>query len=1304
METLFTVQQGLGRAFRNWAFLLVGLFVPLLGQAAGNGLVISQVYGGGGQAGSTYAKDFIELFNNSSTAFIIPASSYSVQYADFNGTSWSVTGIPAVTIAPYGYYLIQLGPTTSNGGASLPTADLVTSGAGAINMGAGAGKIALVTGTTALSGQLNSPNSNPRVIDFVGYGTADAYEGTKAATKPNATNSITRQASGPVDTDQNDIDFLTQVANPHNSDTPTVAVTTTAASQVLPASATVGGTVALGGGSATAASAVTERGIAYSTTARPRISGAGVTKVADAPIVGDGTGSYSVSLTGLTPNTAYYAVAYATTSGGTSYYGSDVTFKTLAAVTFYNKAGANLDQLASFGTNPDGSGTPPVSFTAAGQLFSINGATCTIASTWTVSGTNSKVMLQSGACLTVPSSCNFSGPLDLLGSAKLVQQNATHAITFGTIDPASTVEFAQTSNFINVPVAPGPGYGNLTLRNTSTTLLSAGTTTVRGNLLVNSAVFGGATGTAAAPSPSLISLGGNLTLSGTVAFTAGNDRVSLTTTGTTQTLDGGGNTIKLYKLTVANGQTSLADNTSNVELGTTAIGGGYALADGTILAVNGNTLSFVAGGKSAILAGQGHLALTSNSNLIFSKAGNNSGDIGTLRLTPTSTVMNNLTVDLSGSGGTGNNTLALPLSLTVNGTLALTKGLLGIVTTTSNNYLTINGPVTSAGGKVLVADYSDLFIGGTGDLTPLKLASASAVPQLRNLTLDRANQTFTPGIDLRLNGTLTLTNGTFDISTGTRTLTLNGPVARTNGTLQVDVTSTLSVVGSGPLGTLAFSTIAASPTLGNLSLTRPFGTLSIVALNPSVGVSLQVNNTTLTSGTLSLGTKVTLIINGPLVVPNPSVAKFAVTTTSGLSLRGTGDIGPLAFVDGQNQLQDLTVNHSNTVPIPTIQLMSNLTVKTLTLTYGRLFVQGAYKLAVLPGGGVAGGNVNSYVNTLTQAAVTNLETRTATLIFHLGVNGQYRPLTFFVSDVSPGGTTSYTAHQYEMAPPMRALPSTLLRVSQIRYYNVVREAGGTGPLQTASIKLSYDVANDRVTTSSTNKLRIAMTDPADNARWVNVGGIASGNATSGTITSSVAFDAFPLGDFVLATDITTPFTSNPLPVELTRFEAVRRAGGVALTWVTASEKNSAHFEVERSLDGKAFATVQRVAAQGTTSQPTAYAALDAQAPASALYYRLRQVDLDGTAAFSPVVTVAGTGTPGELVLYPNPATDHLVATLPAADGRTYRVLNTLGQVLAQGSAATANPVVDVRALPAGAYFLELRSATDHAVRRFVKND
>ncbi len=452
-----------------------------------------------------------------------------------------------------------------------------------------------------------------------------------------------------------------------------------------------------------------------------------------------------------------------------------------------------------------------------------------------------------------------------------------------------------------------------------------------------------------------------------------------------------------------------------------------------------------------------------------------------------------------------------------------------------------------------------------------------------------------------------------------------------------------------------------------------------------------------------------LNITGPLVVDDPAVARFAVTPTSSMSFTSFNnstavEIGPLAFVPGQDRMASLTMNRSagtaaNPLAAPLAQLTTSLTVQTLVLTRGSFFVQGSNRLIVIPGGAVVGGSANSYTNVLTLASVTNSNPVFATLGFPLGANGQYRPLTFSVTDAVTG-TTSYTARQMEGPSPLRTMPNTLLRVSQLRYYNVVAEAGGTSTLQNATIRLSYDLDSDFVTMGNTNLLRIAMTDPADNTKWKNVGG----SGTGANITS-VPFPAGPLGDFVLATDSNTPPNVNPLPVELSAFSAQRQAGkAVSVRWTTASEKNSDHFEVQRSLNGRDFVTVASAQGQGNTTQTTAYAALDQAAPAAQLYYRLRQVDRDGTVAYSPVLRVGPVGESLELALFPNPATDRLTATAPALAARTYRVLNALGQVLDHGAAEAENPTVDVRALPAGTYLLELNGPGGRQVRRFVKSN
>ncbi|RFP66338.1 T9SS C-terminal target domain-containing protein [Hymenobacter lapidiphilus] len=135
--------------------------------------------------------------------------------------------------------------------------------------------------------------------------------------------------------------------------------------------------------------------------------------------------------------------------------------------------------------------------------------------------------------------------------------------------------------------------------------------------------------------------------------------------------------------------------------------------------------------------------------------------------------------------------------------------------------------------------------------------------------------------------------------------------------------------------------------------------------------------------------------------------------------------------------------------------------------------------------------------------------------------------------------------------------------------------------------------------------------------------------------------------FAFAEDRPTGFPTiivkptGPLPVQLTAFGA--RASGLAVdvSWETATEVNSHYFEVERSAQaGRGFVAVGRQQAAGTSTGNQFYTLTDAaaaQLPAGLLYYRLRQVDLDGTETYSAVVAVTRRAPAGALVLYPNPA-------------------------------------------------------------------
>lgn len=194
------------------------MLLPFKAQAVvSEDVVISQVYGGGGNNGATYTNDFIELFNRGNAP--VSVNGWSVQYASAAGTSWQVTTLTNITLQPGQYYLVQEA-AGAGGSQPLPTPDAT----GAINMSGTAGKVALVTNQTALTcgGSATACNGIAAIKDFVGFGTtATTYEGTGPTAAPSNTTAVFRNGNGCTDTDNNNSDFATAAPAPRNTASPT---------------------------------------------------------------------------------------------------------------------------------------------------------------------------------------------------------------------------------------------------------------------------------------------------------------------------------------------------------------------------------------------------------------------------------------------------------------------------------------------------------------------------------------------------------------------------------------------------------------------------------------------------------------------------------------------------------------------------------------------------------------------------------------------------------------------------------------------------------------------------------------------------------------------------------------------------------------------------------------------------------------------------------------------------------------------------------------------------------------------------
>lgn len=184
----------------------------------------------------------------------------------------------------------------------------------------------------------------------------------------------------------------------------------------------------------------------------------------------------------------------------------------------------------------------------------------------------------------------------------------------------------------------------------------------------------------------------------------------------------------------------------------------------------------------------------------------------------------------------------------------------------------------------------------------------------------------------------------------------------------------------------------------------------------------------------------------------------------------------------------------------------------------------------------------------------------------------------------------------------------------------------------------------------------------------------------------------------------------PLPVSLLSFTANKSNSAVALNWQTASEQNSALFQVERSTNGESYTRIGVVRAAGNSSTKRSYQLNDNEPYLGLNYYRLKMVDLDGSFEYSEVRQVNfGNRDLRILSAYPNPAQNEIVLNVAAPKGYKNAQLRILN---AQGSVAMSQDVTEdlsddyinlnISALAKGVYLAEIASEKQVVRTRFVK--
>lgn len=311
--------------------------------------------------------------------------------------------------------------------------------------------------------------------------------------------------------------------------------------------------------------------------------------------------------------------------------------------------------------------------------------------------------------------------------------------------------------------------------------------------------------------------------------------------------------------------------------------------------------------------------------------------------------------------------------------------------------------------------------------------------------------------------------------------------------------------------------------------------------------------------------------------------------------------------------------------------------------------------------------------------------------------------------IGAGGAASdsFVAEYFQVDPdpePDDVITPPLDHISACEYWNLEREVSSAN----RTVTLTWDVNSCGVTALS--DLRVAHFDAtAATPAWFDRGNTATtGDENAGTVTSgpNALFGPFTLS---------STSSENPLPITLLSFTGRAMDNDAILLWTTASEQDNAYFELLASGPDRGvweeLLPIGRVAGAGTSWAPLDYRFVD-QRPdkRGTYYYQLRQVDFDGTATLSQVITLEfGKGGLADPVVWPNPFSTDATVLLDAPAPGTLQVQlrNALGQTIGSTSFAIEQgrfsfPLGDLAPVAQGVYYLELSIGEFRTLTRVVR--
>ena len=715
--------------------------------------------------------------------------------------------------------------------------------------------------------------------------------------------------------------------------------------------------------------------------------------------------------------------------------------------------------------------------------------------------------------------------------------------------------------------------------------------------------------------------------------------------------------------------TGAASNTITGTAAATAFGGGVTVN-------KGSTSANILDAQCVITMPSGGLTLTN----------------GTFKLSSNSTIapfLNSAAAIIPASAGLWDNggTMNSPASMdwTVNGYLRCSGGTINIGTVADNLLVPASGSTIAIdGGIVNVTGRMDNYSVSVWDFLPFTFTMSGGTMNICTVGSTTPNW---PPFSIGVSGsTFSMSGGTIVIVHPTDPgganygfYNLAGTYTVTGGTLQIGNGSTnageiIRINSTVPLYDLLINSANVTARLSPLLTTT-------IVVNHNLSIALGILDAN--DKNLKIGNNWT---NNGIFLPTSTTVTFDGT------FDGTSTVG------GSSTTTFCNLTISTVTLADVIQLTNSASVNTLlTLTKGVLDLN-SESLTVTNG-------LNSAITRTSGYILSEKTDNSSKLIWSIGNNltshtypfgtssGSYIP---FVLNLTAGNIGNVTVSTYGTPVNNTPYPTTPILVTNLYAYNGADNSGNTvdrfwqidkdGASGTATLTFTATAAEVGSILLPTAQRYETLTN-----KWQTPLPGQTSTSTSATVPGVTTFSPWTLSSQAAI-----------LPIQLVSFNAVYTKPFVSLTWVTESEINSDYFIIERTTDERTFETVCKVKAAGHSIQTLNYESSDKNPLPGLSYYRLKQVDMDGTASYSDLTAIEISKATDEIRIFPNPVTQGMITIKilnHAAETLEVLVTDLNGKTLLANTcklADTESSIVinNLGILPKGLYLLKISGTSD----------